>query len=143
MADGFKVTVERVSGGPPSFDLGSADWSKIGNIVVASVLQNIKQQKTARGEPIKENAPATKRMKLNRGRGSRSLVDDPKSYRFYRNANFAVEADARGVTVYPRDLRVSRFVQLKGYVGWLALNKAGWVLVRKILKAAILGASRR
>ena len=145
MAKAFTSTIESISGHVPTaldlrFDRDT--WQKIGDAVRDTVIKNVAEQNQADGTRIKKNAQSTLAKKHRLGRGSRSLVDNPATHRFFRRSSFAVLADEHGVTVYPKDREVSRDVQGKGYTGWLGLSKAGWNQVRKIVTEFVQGLSK-
>jgi hypothetical protein len=136
MANGFRGRVESIKGHVPQaidFQFPRRVWEEIGESVVSGVIEGIAAQETITGGRIKKNAASTLRIKRSLGRGSRSLVDDPATRRFYRRSSFAVVVDGNGVEVYPKDLAVSREVQTKGYRGWLGLSMKRWGKVSQIV----------
>jgi len=142
----MKVTVERIEGHQPmplNFKLSTAQWRKIGKLVVGGIAAGIEARQRVDGGQIKPNAPSTMAKKRALGRVRKSLMDDPASYRFRLLKGWAIEADSNGVTVYPKDQEVSESLQRRGYVGWIGTAKKTWNQIRKmVLAPAIKKAGR-
>lgn len=143
------MKIERTKKGRPwvlEFKLNESDWNRIGEAILKSFLRNVRGQVTATGLQQKKNAPntiAAKRKKGRRSPANSSLVDDPKTYRFSRGSNYEIDTDKEGATVFPRDLKVSRYVQKKGYVGWIGVDSRAKRAIVKLFNSFIKRAANR
>lgn len=142
--DGVKV--ERIQAGRPwplDFKLEATQYEAIGKLIVKAIVRNVRGQKTATGLAQKENDPSTKKRKQKKRGHTLSLVDDPTEHRFSRQGRYEIETDSDGVTVYPNDLKVSGYVQEKGYVGWMAPDAEGFTAIRGAINQVIKQAQRK
>ena len=137
------VTREKIKSAPKDLKIGEENFAKIGDIVKASILRNIRDQQQVDGSRIKTNEESTRHKKELAGRQQLSLVDE--EHRFTKPANWKVTATKEDVTVEPKGELVDlvRYVQEKprgkggGYTGWFGVNKKAINLIRGILVEVI------
>ena len=128
---------------------------KIGKLAVGSILMNIKAQQQADGTALKRNAPSTILYKQKHGIIPLSLVAWGQRLIKQMGISFIATTHPthvivepspaplparKGPAMAPRDL--SRFVQLKGYVGWFGLNIPAKEAIREVIRKAIVRALR-
>lgn len=112
----------------------------VGQLVEASILENIQKQRTITGGRLKINAPKTRERKRAKGRRQLSLVDE--KHRFVKGAggSWAQRVTGKAVIVTPAtpELKaLSRWVQLKGYIDWFGVNKIAKEAIRKLMRESI------
>lgn len=124
-------------------------WTKVGDVVKGSILDNIAKQKTATGEQLKVNAPATRERKHRAGLPLLSLVDI--EHRLVRTGDTSYEivrylAKGSGIVVGAATEEVAklvRYVQKAGYVGWFGINRKGREAIKALVRqelARLVGA---
>lgn len=123
---------------PLAFVLNEDDWRQIGIAAAEGMAGNVRRQVTAGGLAQRVNAQSTIKAKRNKGRAAKSLMDDPSSLRFALVGRYAVTADGKGVTIAPADnLTIARYVQKKGYVGWIAPSESAWKKIKAIIARVV------
>lgn len=131
---GFKAKIESVKGHLPraiDFRLPVELWEEIGWSIADGVVGNIRRGQKADGTMLKQNAKSTAIKKFHETGKVKPLVY--KKDRFITKGNYFVKADKGGVTVKTGYTRISRFVQGKGFVGWLGVSKDRWKIIRKMI----------
>ena len=138
-------------------------WTDVGEHVEGGILDNITRGKQADGSAIKRNSAATLARKRELGRGSRSLVDDPRKHRFVQGSGQSWKTKfvggmfgktATGIIVVPATRwlkKISAILQSKGYTGWFGVSKKALAAIRKdlrkelktIVKKAVKKANRK
>lgn len=130
----------------PKYKLGQKTYDEIGKVASNGIVLNIKSSKQYDGTAIKENATSTKNIKrryrrLWQGRAA-PLID--KKHRFIKTGQggswrYWARDDQVTVEAGSEELRrLSRYVQRKGYTGWLGLNKKAVGLVSKVVRRRVL-----
>lgn len=119
-----------VTGSMPDFKIGNAGWAKVGQVVEGSIKDNILSQRQIDGDRIKVNAPSTRARKRKKGRPQLSLVDAKK--RLISKAGWFSTVITNGVRVSPAFPNIVRWVQQKGYTGWIGPGKKGVSAIKGI-----------
>jgi hypothetical protein len=132
-------------GVPPEIKLTRPFWQKVGEIVAASTRRNILQQQQADGSRLKRNAPSTQTRKQEAGRPLLSLIDVGR--RLVTKGAYIITPISHGVEIEPAARNIARWVQQKGYIGWLGVSRkaarALTQLVDQEIKRQIARASKK
>lgn len=133
-----KLALARLGNMPKEF------WKQVADTVEAGILDNIVKQKQADGSMIKTNARSTLMHKIALRRGTRSLVDE--KHRFVKGRGRSWKAirylaNGAGVVVGPatQELReLSRYVQQKGYTGWMGISATTRAALKELWRLAMV-----
>jgi hypothetical protein len=125
-------------GGFPDLRLTNRFWRAAAELARDGIVGNVRAQQQADGNPLKRNAPSTRARKQKLGRAQLSLIDDPSQYRFARKSNYEIVVRKDSMIVRPRAQKILRYVQDKGYTGWMR-PPVKWMAdgLRKLLLAAL------
>jgi hypothetical protein len=149
----IKVTRRtRLGGHPISLRFDEPTLQDIGKAVSGGILDNIRSQRQADGQPLQQNAPSTREAKRKLGLPVLALVF--KQHRFVKGNGMSWfgKPDVQGnrVTVRPSSAELanlSRSLQQRGYVGFFGVSdKARAAIrarVRKFIREAIAKATGR
>lgn len=142
----------RLGGHPISLRFDEQTLTDIGKVTGAGILDNIRSQTQADGQPLQQNAPSTREAKRKLGLPALSLVF--RQHRFVKgnSLSWLGKPDVPGnrVTVRPSNAELanlSRSLQQRGYVGWFGVSDkaraAVKARVRKFIREAIAKATGR
>lgn len=127
-----RTRVKSIVYNAPKIALTKAFAEKIGKLLAAGVVDNILQQRQAKGGSIKVNAPSTRERKQRQGRPTLSLIDDPKKRRLVKGRGRSFASGVMGtsgkytIKIVPATYearQIVRYVQDKGYTGWFGVHK--------------------
>ena len=138
----LKLKIQReVVADIPAIKLDKPFWRRVGLIVEASLLDNIRKQQQADGKKLKTNAAATRESKRRRRLPLLSLVDAKHRFVKGRGASWRItEFLANGIIVGPATSqlkKLNRRVQNAGYTGWMGLGASGKAALRAMLRKHI------
>ena len=113
----------------------------MGAIVGEGIVDNIERQQQADGRALKRNARSTMERKRRLGRALLSLIDKQRRFVKKRGRSWKVLGFTKtSVEVGPatQELsRLSKFVQKKGYTGWLGSSARTQKKQLKIIRAEL------
>jgi hypothetical protein len=135
----LRMQREKRASFPSVLELDRAVLDKIGQVVAASVTDNVIRQRTVDGGRIKLNAPSTRERKRREGKPALSLIDEQR--RFIKPGAWTWRVKRNSVTILPStsELReLMRELQERGYVGWFGASPKALAAVREIVKAYIM-----
>lgn len=125
----------------PAIKLDKELLNSIGRAMEGAILENIAMQRQADDAPLRANKQATANRKRAKGwlwKGrAMSLVAEFKRLVRGRQASWRWRLKKNAVIVGPSTDEVrnlSRYVQLKGYTGWLGLNRRSRDAIRSMVR---------